>query len=418
MTLAMLAVSLLLSAIAWSLFVQWRRQRRRLDESEREVADAISRHIELLSAVAAMLVMKGSMVLAAVMMLSACTKDGDTIYKWDLDEPTASTTPLVTVIYGKDALGDRSYNDLIYKGIEEAVAKYGLRSMQMSPTSYEEGLAYLQTMFQTVSATKADTIRRLYIVCAAGYDEYIRQNAHLFAENPNADLLYLETPDPLPEGCGSTLYMPYYGVMYEAGAIIPAFLFNECLLLVANPEDETVNLAAKGFTDGFLTDYYQPKYDWGDILEKHLETRYLEDKSGDGYNIADSTAFNLLSELSEVYFFGYIVPLCGGSGNKIRYLCDITMTGNGCTGIDVVVPTEVVSVLKHIDRAVGLCIGQWLSPEGMPKHQVLGLKEGYTEVALNLNEGYTTMYNTYIPENLRQQIHEDAIRKEEAYEKR
>ena len=48
MTFAMLAVAVLLSAIAWNLFVQWRNQRRKLDESEREVADAISRHIDLL----------------------------------------------------------------------------------------------------------------------------------------------------------------------------------------------------------------------------------------------------------------------------------------------------------------------------------------------------------------------------------
>ena len=359
----------------------------------------------------------GLFAVCGLLVLAACTKDGDTIYQPDPDEPKASTAPLVTVIYNADALGDRSYNDLIYQGVEKTARERCLRTMQMSPTNYEEGLAYLQTMFQTVSSTKADTVRRLYIVCATGYDDYIRQNAHVFAENPNADLLYLETPDPLPEGCGSTVYLPYYGAMYEAGAIIPAFLMNECMLLVANPEDETVNLAAKGFTDGFLTDYYQVVYDWGDVLEKHLETRYLGKKSGEGYNIPDSTAFNVINEVNEVFAYGHIVPLCGGSGSKIRYLCDITMTGNGCMGIDVVVPTEVVSVLKHIDRAVGLCIGQWLSPEGMPKHQVLGLKEGYTEVALNLKEGYTTLYNKYIPENLRQQIHEDAIRKEEAYEK-
>ena len=50
-------------------------------------------------------------MLAAVMMLAACTKEGDTIYEWDPNEPKASTKPLVTVIYGQDALGDRSYND-------------------------------------------------------------------------------------------------------------------------------------------------------------------------------------------------------------------------------------------------------------------------------------------------------------------
>ena len=354
------------------------------------------------------------MILLGCLFLTCCTKDGDTIYQPDSDEPKASTAPLVTVIYGKDALGDRSYNDLIYKGIEKAVAKYGLRSMQMSPTSYEEGLAYLQTMFQTVSATKADTIRRLYIVCAAGYDEYIRQNAHLFAENPNADLLYLETPDPLPEGCGSTLYMPYYGAMYEGGAILPVFNEN-ATLVISNPEDQTVVGAAKGFTDGFYTDYYRIEYDslemsWGYTWEKNLQTMYLAEHSGEGYNIADSTAFQVINDCE-----GTIIPICGGSGYTLMYISEIA-SYHGYVGIDVENESYTMSIFKRIDRAVGLCIGQWLSPEGMPKHQVLGLKDGYTGVALHLSGYYFEQYNQYIPETLRQQIHEDAIRKEEEYE--
>ena len=356
------------------------------------------------------------LLMSLLVMLAACTKEGDTIYQQDPDEPKASTTPLVTVIYGMDALGDRSYNDLIYQGVEDAAAKYGLRTMQLSPTSYEEGQGYLRSMFETVKS-QPDTIRRLFIVCAAGYDDYIRKNSNLFDSNPYADLLYLETPDPLSSG-GSTLYMPYYGAMYEAGAIMPALLMNECLLLVSNPEDATVNKAAKGFADGFQTDYYQAKYEWGDVfLEKHLETRYLAEHSGEGYNIPDSTAFHIINDVNDIFDYGYIVPICGGSGTKLRYLCELTYTIGGCIGIDVVAPTQWLSILKHIDRAVALCVGQWLSPEGMPKHQVLGLKEGYTEVAINSALCDLSLYNEFVPEELRQQIREDAIRKEAEYDK-
>lgn len=48
MTLVILAVALLLCGIAGWLFALYRSQRRKLDESEREVADAISNHIDLL----------------------------------------------------------------------------------------------------------------------------------------------------------------------------------------------------------------------------------------------------------------------------------------------------------------------------------------------------------------------------------
>ena len=344
-------------------------------------------------------------MLAVVVLFAACTKEGDTVYQWDPDEPKASTAPLVTIIYGTDAVGDRSYCDLIYKGIEEAAAKYGLRTMQLSPTSYEEGLNYLQSMFQTVKS-QGDTIRRLFIVCAAGYDDYIRQNSHLFDNNPYTDLLYLETPKPLASG-GSTLFLTYYGAMYEAGAILPVFN-STTTLVVSNPEDQTVVGAAKGFADGFQTDYY-------DYMPKQLQTIYLAKKSGEGYNIADSTVLRILSECR-----GTMVPICGGSGYTMMYLSEI-MLSPSYLGIDVEKFSSNcrMSVLKHIDRAVGLCIGQWLSPEGMPKHQVLGLKEGYTGVSINpnLDNVFIISYNKYISEGLRQQIHEDAIRKEEAYEK-
>ena len=341
-------------------------------------------------------------LIIGMMMLAACTKEGDTIYQPDPDEPKASTAPLVTVIYGTDALGDRSYSDLIYKGVEEAAAKFGLRTMQLSPTSYEEGKGYLQSMFQTVR-NQADTIRRLYIVEAAGYDDYLRQNSHLFDNNPNADLLYLETPKPLASG-GSTLYLPYYGAMYEAGAIQPVFNSTATLIL-SNPEDATVTGAAKGFADGFNTDYYTYR-------EKQLQTIYLARKSGEGYNIPDSTALRILGETN-----GTIVPICGGSGYTMMYLAEILLSPS-YVGIDVENVSCRLSVVKHIDRAVGLCISQWRSPEGMPKHQVLGLKDGYTGVAIHLSADdiwYPT-YQKYITEALRQQIHEDAIRKEEAYD--
>lgn len=369
---------------------------------------AIARHIQQLSTVATVLVTKGSIALAAVLMLAACTKEGDTIYEWDPDEPKASTKPLVTVIYGQDALGDRSYNDLIYQGVEEAAAKYGLRTMQLSPTSYEEGRAYLQNMFQTVSQGLNDTIRRLFIVCAAGYDDYIRQNSHLFDSNPFADLLYLETPEPLAAG-GSTLYLPYYGAMYEAGAIMPV-MYHQSTLVVSNREDQTVVEAAKGFADGFYTDYYYMEDYWGNLVEKRLKTICIAEKSGEGYNIADSTALRILGEVS-----GAMIPICGGAGYTMMYLSDVTL-GAYYVGIDVekVSSNCFMSVLKHIDRAVGLCIGQWLSPEGMPKHQVLGLKDGYTGVSINplVDYSYINSYNKYVSEELRQQMHEDAIRKE------
>ena len=60
--------------------------------------------------------------LAAALLMAACTKDGDTIYLPDPDEEKASSAPLVTVIYGDNSLGDRSYCDMIYEGVEQTAS--------------------------------------------------------------------------------------------------------------------------------------------------------------------------------------------------------------------------------------------------------------------------------------------------------
>lgn len=89
-----------------------------------------------------------TLLLVIILAFAACTKDGNTIYQTNPDEEKPSTAPLVTVIYGPNGLGDRSYNDLIYKGVEAAAKQYGLRTLQLAPESEEQGLAYLETMFR------------------------------------------------------------------------------------------------------------------------------------------------------------------------------------------------------------------------------------------------------------------------------
>ncbi len=355
-------------------------------------------------------------VVAAVLVLSACNKEGDTVYLPDPHEPQPSVAPLVTVIYDPDALGDRSYNDLLYQGVETAASRHGLRTMQLSPHSYEEGLTYMATMFEAVrqSAALQDTVRRLYIIAAASYEQLLRENTHLFADNPYADLLLLETPTPL-EGKGSTLYLPYYGAMYEAGALMPA-VSSKAVVIGSNPEDRTVAGAIRGFCDGFGTDYYD--------ATKQINTFYLAQHAGQGYNLPGTTLLQMSKEAgekaAELLEKAVIVPICGGTGFAMCYIIELTET-NSYMGVDVDVLSthSSISCVKHIDRAVSQCIDQWLSPEGMPKHQSLGLSTGYTEVVTHLtDEHLKERFEALISDDTRQLIHQDAIRKEAAYEKK
>ena len=351
-------------------------------------------------------------LITGLLMLAGCTKEGDVIYETDPDD-VAPTTPLVTVIYDPNAVGDGNYNDLIYKGVEEAAKQYGLRTMQLSPSTRDEGLVYLQTLFQQMSAAQ-DTVRRLFIVAAASYDDYLRQNNDRLAANPYADLLYLETAKPLT-GKGSTLYLPYYGAMYEAGAIAQAFA-PDVLLVAANPKVESVAGAVSGFTDGFRADYvhYPEQLDY----DKTLVTEYLSDDVAGGFTIADTTAMRIMFDREWPSFAQMLVPVCGGAARTFQHLNEL-MTDYNFMGIDAYYDSSnsSLSVVKHIDRAVALCISQWLSPDGMPKHQSLGLAEGYTGVEVTTdNSSFYDLLDYFnaapLTEELRAKIHNDAIRRE------
>jgi basic membrane protein A len=352
---------------------------------------------------------------AAALLSVACTKDGDTIYKPDPNEETASTVPLVTVIYDANALGDRSYNDLIYEGVERTAQELGLRTMQQSPRTHEEGLQYLELMFRQME-TATDSVRRLFIVASPGYDDFIRSHNSRLEANPYADLLYLETSTPL-EGKGSTLFMSYYGAMYEAGRIQAMTVYPKVMLVGANRRTEAVTNAMKGYQDGFETGL--KLLTESQTRRAKLSLAWLDETGEGGFTIADSTAMKLLMQWSEEDYDA-IVPVCGGSFNTFARLN--SLVGLTLEGVDSFYDSyySVYSIVKHISRAMDLCIRQWLSGEGIPKHQTLGLASGYTEVILNRPveiwepEGYEGETVPTLTEEMKQAIHEEAVKKEES----
>ena len=361
--------------------------------------------------------MKRAGIWIAVLLLASCTKEGDTIYKPDPNEEAASTVPLVTVIYDANALGDHSYNDLIYEGVERMAQNLGLRTMQLSPQTYEEGLQYLELMFRQMEAA-SDSVRRLFIVTSPGYDDFIRKNNHRLEANPYADLLYLETRTPL-EGKGSTLFITYYGAMYEGGRIEAAGEGANTLLVAANRQTPTITEALQGFSVGFeagLQLLTQKQ-----ALQNHLSTTYLDETGAGGFSVADTTALRLLRQWRNDDITA-IVPVCGGASCTFLRLISSTLEWMVIAGIDVFNDSyfSTYSIVKHIDRAVAHSIDLWLSEGAMPKHQSLGLAEGYTEVVLNpindiyiwVPEGYEGDTQPTLTQEMKQAMHEEAVRKE------
>lgn len=350
-----------------------------------------------------------------MLMFSACTKDGDVIYKADPAD-VAATRPLVTVIYGADGVGDLSYNDLIYQGVEEAAQEYSLRTLQLSPNNIDEGLAYIEDAIKQMAAS-TDTVRRLLIVANSVYDEYIRKNNSRLEANPRASLLYLETKTPL-EGKGSTLFLPYYGAMFEAGYISTLFA-SDILLIGANQSDEAVGGAMQGFNEGFVVRQTTLDGDYSTYSEGMLYTSYVSENAHEGYNINDEDALRLLNTFDTKSQCPLIVPICGGSAATFARMANLT--GNYTyMGIDCAQQSlySEFSTVKHIDRAIVKCIGQWLSPEGMPKHQTLGLSSGFTEVVLHPHtDEAKTAVQKWLTDDAMRTIREQAIRKEADNEK-
>ena len=297
--------------------------------------------------------------LIAILLFVCCTKEGDTIYKPNPDEEQPSTAPLVTVIYGPNSLGDRSYCDKIYRGIEASANKRGLRTLQLMPESMEQGLTYL------------------------------------------------ETTTPL-EGKGSTLYIDYYGAMYMAGCFSKyAFTIDLSLLILANPYTQSVVEAGEGFVDGFNDS--ETKWEW----KKPIKIKYLSDEPGGGFQLADTTALRIYQEVAnnEEDANICVVPVCGGAMNAFyrilpplsKYICiDDYISLNG--------PFNYGNVIKHIDRVLDDYIEKWLNAT-MPKHQTFGLADGGTE----FNFGEDFGFKDSVVDSVRQV----AIRKEgERYEKK
>ena len=411
-TLILLLTGIIAVLVAIVVFLVWRMARKddELRLKNRVIVDEVERNRRLIDRAVSLGVNRAALLLSfsLLLVIAACTMEGDTIYQPDPAD-AASTAPLVTVIYDPNALGDGGYNDLIYQGVEQAAREHGLRTMQLSPATKAEGLAYLQTMFQQMEAAQ-DTVRRLFIVAAASYDDYLRQNNSRLEKNAYADLLYLETQIPL-SGKGSTLYLPFYGAMYEAGAVAPV-IAPEVLLVAANPKVESVKEAVEAFTEGFRTGHLAAD-------GQQLVTQYLSDDVAGGFAVADTTAMRLLYQQQWQTWSQLMVPVCGGAGSTFRRLIEM-LGGYDYVGIDATVtsPHCPFSAVKHIDRAVVLCIGQWLATEGMPKHQVLGLADGYTELVVHpYTNSHQQAFSKQMTDALLSKIHNDAIRKEAEYEK-
>ncbi len=115
----------------------------------KRMADFLGHHLRIMK--------KIILILAAMLTFAACTKEGDVIYQTDpADAP--STTPLVTVIYDPNGVGDGNYNDLLYLETSEPLDGKGSTLCLPYYGAMYEGGAQAQALAPT--PTERDFIRR------------------------------------------------------------------------------------------------------------------------------------------------------------------------------------------------------------------------------------------------------------------
>ncbi len=115
----------------------------------KRIADFLGHHLRIMK--------KIILILAAMLTFAACTKEGDVIYQTDpADAP--STTPLVTVIYDPNGVGDGNYNDLLYLETSEPLDGKGSTLCLPYYGAMYEGGAQAQALAPT--PTERDFIRR------------------------------------------------------------------------------------------------------------------------------------------------------------------------------------------------------------------------------------------------------------------
>ena len=110
------------------------------------------------------MMLQAALSAALLALVAACRSDGDIILMPDPTDETASQAPLVTVVYDANALGDRSYNDLVYEGVERAALfapadSYGQTFTEWGPyIAQEMGIPFSHNEQFT---DNADLLRRL-----------------------------------------------------------------------------------------------------------------------------------------------------------------------------------------------------------------------------------------------------------------
>lgn len=298
---------------------------------------------------------------------------------------------MIVAFYPPEGLGDMTFVDGVYQGVEAAVIKHNLFNYFYVPDDLESGCEQLRSLI----CDQSYPTKILFLVLGAQYEEVVKECSDAIGANDNVDVVLIETRSIIPNV--STVYISLYGVLYEASHLVATMDdVQRAAIVSALPGLDATADAEAGFRDGpFDVD--------------SISTLYLSDDF-DGFNMADSL-YRLSYELQQTY--DLVVPLCGGSiQGLLRYNREYPSTSFYTVGMDadmsVYSQRVPFSCVKRGGDVAAQCIEQWLNGT-MPQYQFFGLENGYTRI--ELADDTRTDWKQLLSD-----IETEAIEKEKQYE--
>ena len=294
------------------------------------------------------------MLSAFLVLLAGCRKE-------ELDLGSAR----VEVVLSPQGVGDQGYNDKILRGLQKASAQYGFTLALHIPLEKEHGLQIYEEWLNSDPGDECE--RSLFLFSGSEY-EYLADSLAL-PEDPRKDVLMFET-DRHVDGIYS-FRIGCYAASYMAGAA--SVLENEgqeqrALVIAANPHDRNVKRAVDGYRDGYIA-----------AGGNGCDVLYLSDEPDGGYNMQDE-AYRACVQNKGRYEFHFSVA---GASNKgvYRFSREYVEFAVGMDDdMSLFSAFVVMSVVKHIDRAVIDIVGDLLKNRDIPYHQDFTYRSGYEDI--------------------------------------
>lgn len=283
----------------------------------------------------------------------------------EADDPIIEPRPAaLTLITSTGGMGDNGYNDLIFDGIMEFVAKNDVALSIVSPKDMQEA----QTAVKNWHNDNTTGNKSLLLLASNEYESLVDENF----PKPGASksvLLFESEKEDLPDNV-FTFSIRRYGASYLCGRMAA-----ECpraFVLAAFPGDGTLEPAIEGFRQGYA-----------EGLNQAAEVIYLSEDAT-GYNSPEKA----YSQTKGLPHNAFVFPLAGGSNFGVyKYVRENMFSLMLVAGMDVdcsdYSTRTPFSLTLNIDRVLNTFLNDWLSGNRQEKHLEGGLAEDFANVTVN-----------------------------------